>query len=203
MSATDTSTDATTQLRRSFASLAAARVLLRLDPPAYGDAVSRAAAAALHAARALVGSQWARDSQPGWDPDWRPGMPRSRRTLKDRSGAAPDELHRLLERFDRLAANARLPEDFTQYVRTLVEDGQDADSGESPDYDADEARQAVGTATRMVATVAGQLEMAVEFQALEAGWPTLFGDDDELEVTDPAGLGPLSGAARVGGVRES
>jgi hypothetical protein len=202
MSALDSTVDAPTHLRRAFASLGAARVLLQLRPPALDDAVSRAAAAALHAARALVGSQWAKDSQPGWDPEWRPGMPR-RRTLKDRSGAEPDELHRLLERFDRLVESASLPGDFTQYVRTLVEDGLDADSGNSPVYDEEEARLAVETATRMVATVAGQLHMQEELRGLQSGWPPLF-DDDELEVTDPVGLGPLEGgAARHGGARET
>jgi hypothetical protein len=55
----------------------------------------------------------------------------------------------------------------------------------------------------MVASVAGQLHMQEELRGLQAGWPPLF-SDDELEVTDPVGLGPLEGGAdRQGGARET
>jgi hypothetical protein len=63
------------RLRKAHATLVAARALLNLEPPCRDDAVSRASVAALQAARALVDSKWARDSQPHWDPNWRPGMP--------------------------------------------------------------------------------------------------------------------------------
>lgn len=51
-----------------------ARALLHHKPPCRDRAVNRASVAALQAARALVDSQWARDSQPGSDPHWRPHM---------------------------------------------------------------------------------------------------------------------------------
>jgi hypothetical protein len=175
------SADAESRLRRSFASLSAARALFALAPPAFDDAVNRASAAALHAARALIDSQWAKDSQPGWDPEWRPGMPRSLRAANDRSAWSPDALHRLLDRFDGLAARVSLPKDFTQYLRTLVEDGLDADTGEAPGYDADEAGMAVQLASRMIASVAEQLSLGDEFRAAEARWQP--GAD---AVTDPS-----------------
>jgi hypothetical protein len=183
--------DAQSRLRRSFSSLGAARALLGLMPPAYDDVVNRASAAALHAARALVDSQWARDSQPGWDPEWRPGMPRALRQQSDRSAWSPDALHRLLDRFDGLAPGLHLPPDFTQYLRTLVEDGLEADTGEAPEYDADEARMAVSLATRVVASVAEQLAMAPEFRAAEATWSQV-----NDAVTDPIAL-PVTPAAEA------
>ena len=178
--------DADSRLRRSFAALGAARALLGLSPPSFDDAVNRASAAALHAARALIDSQWAKDSQPGWDPEWRPGMPRSVRQTKNPNVWSPDALHRLLDRFDRLAAGMNLPADFTQYLRTLVEDGLEADTGEAPDHDLDEARQAVQLATRMVGSVAEQLSKGAEFRAAEESWSPI-GE----AVTDPARL-PIS-----------
>ena len=174
------------RLRRSFASLGAARALLRLTPPAFDDVVNRASVAALQAARALIDSQWAKESQPGWDPEWRPGMPRAARQSKAPNLWSPDALHRLLDRFDRLAPGLNLPEDFTQYLRTLVEDGLEADTGEAPGHDADEAREAVQLATRVVGSVAEQLSQGAQFRAAEESWSKLH-----EEVTQPAGLPTL------------
>jgi hypothetical protein len=146
--------DAQGRLRKAHATLVAARALLNLEPPCRDDAVNRASVAALQAARALVDSQWARDSQPHWDPNWRPGMsppgePRDPYSVK--------RLHQVLDRFEVLARGLSLEPDFTDYVRTLVEDGLEADTGEAPEYDDDEARVAIETAQRLVVTVAGQI----------------------------------------------
>jgi hypothetical protein len=187
MTAFDRRADAESRLRRSLTSLGAARALLNLQPPAYDDAVNRASAAALHAARALVDSQWAKDSQPGWDPEWRPGMPRSYRQAKNSEVWSPDALHRLLDRFAGLAAQMGLPEDFTMYLRTLVEDGLEADTGEAPNYDEDEARHAVRLSTQMIASVAQRLSMGSEFEAAASEWASLY-DADNDPPTDPDGL---------------
>ena len=187
MTSPDRRANAESRLRRSLASLGAARALLGLDPPAYDDAVNRASAAALHAARALIDSQWAKDSQPGWDPEWRPGMPRSLRQAKSPSLWSPDALYRLLDRFAHLAAQMSLPADFTQYLRTLVEDGLEADTGEAPEYDDDEARHSVQIATQMVGSVAEQLSMGAEFRAASERWPSLY-DAGNDPPTDPEGL---------------
>src|SRR5207302_3232466 len=77
--------NAESRLRKARATLGAAKALLALDPPCRDDAVNRAAMAALQAARALVDSQWARESHPGWDPNWRPGMLRA---LSTREGVS-------------------------------------------------------------------------------------------------------------------
>src|SRR5258707_803633 len=55
--------------------------------------------------------------------------------------------------------------DFTQYLRTLVEDGLEADAGEGPEYDDEEARVAIGTSEKLVMTVAGQLGLADDLRA--------------------------------------
>src|SRR5205823_7682066 len=135
-----------------------------LDPPCRVDAFNRAAMAALQAARALVDSQWARESHPGWDPNWRPGMLRA---LSTREGVSLDALQKLLDRFERLSATLKLAPDFTQYLRTLVEDGLAADSGEAPEYDHDEARVAIATSEQLVMTIAAQLGIAEELRALD------------------------------------
>jgi uncharacterized protein (UPF0332 family) len=171
------------RLRRAFSSLQSARALLAQEEPCTDDAVSRAAAAALHAVRALVESQWARDSQPGWDPLFRPGMSRPYGPHRGEARSI-EALQRLLERFDTLAANLRLPPDFNQYLRTLVEDGQEADIGEAPEYEMDEAEDAVETALRLVATVAGQIGLSGEFQARFAS----FAVTDPVIPIDPAVL---------------
>ena len=160
--------DAESRLRKAHATLGAAKALLALDPPCRDDAVNRAAMAALQAARALVDSRWARDSHPGWDPNWRPGMPRA---LSSRDGFSLDALQKLLDRFERLSASLKLAPDFTQYLRTLVEDGLEADAGEGPEYDDEEARVAIATSEKLVMTVAGQLGMADELRALAAAVP--------------------------------
>jgi hypothetical protein len=160
--------DAESRLRKAHATLGAAKALLALDPPCRDDAVNRAAMAALQAARALVDSKWARDSQPGWDPNWRPGMPRA---LSSRDGFSLDSLQKLLDRFDRLSANLQLAPDFTQYLRTLVEDGLEADAGEGPEYDDEEARVAIATSEKLVMTVAGQLGMTDELRSLALAVP--------------------------------
>ena len=153
--------DAESRLRKAHATLGAAKALLALDPPCRDDAVNRAAVAALQAARALIDSKWARDSHPGWDPNWRPGMPRA---LSWRDGFSPDVLQRLLDRFERLRASLKLAPDFTQYLRTLVEDGLEADAGEGPEYDDEEARVAIATSEQLVMTVAGQLGMSEDLR---------------------------------------
>jgi hypothetical protein len=163
--------DAQGRLRKAHATLVAARALLNLEPPCRDDAVNRASVAALQAARALVDSQWARDSQPHWDPNWRPGMsppgePRDPYSVK--------RLHQVLDRFEVLARGLSLEPDFTDYVRTLVEDGLEADTGEAPEYDDDEARVAIETAQRLVLTVAGQIgvpELALSAKQRPAGAP--------------------------------
>jgi hypothetical protein len=157
--------NAESRLRKAHATLGAAKALLALDPPCRDDAVNRAAMAALQAARALVDSRWARESHPGWDPNWRPGMVRS---LSTREGVSLDALQKLLDRFERLSASLKLAPDFTQYLRTLVEDGLAADSGEAPEYDDDEARDAIATSEQLVMTVAAQLGMADELRAVDA-----------------------------------
>jgi uncharacterized protein (UPF0332 family) len=157
--------DAESRLRKAHSTLGAAKALLAIDPPCRDDAVNRAAMAALQAARALVDSKWARDSHPGWDPNWRPGMPRP---LSSREGFSLDALQRLLDRFERLSARLKLAPDFTQYLRTLLEDGLEADSGEAPEYDGDEARDAIATSEELVMTVAEQLGIAGELRTLDA-----------------------------------
>lgn len=151
--------DVQTRVRKAHATLQAARALLKHEPPLRDDAVNRASAAALQAARALVESQWARDSQPAWDPSWRPGMPKPGMPKDPLSAAA---VQKLLERFEVLAARLGLGPDFTDYVRTLVEDGLDADFGEAPGYDEDEALQAIETAGKLVFTVAAQVGLGDE-----------------------------------------
>ena len=156
--------DAESRLRKAHATLGAAKALLALQPPCRDDAVNRAAMAALQAARALVDSRWARDSHPGWDPNWRPGMPRAPST---REGFSLESLQKLLNRFERLSTSLRLAPDFTQYLRTLVEDGLEADSGEAPEYDDEEARVAIATSEQLVMTVAEQLGMTGELRAID------------------------------------
>ena len=160
--------DAESRLRKAHATLGAAKALLAIDPPCRDDAVNRAAMAALQAARALIDSKWARDSHPGWDPNWRPGMPRA---LSSREGFSLEALQKLLDRFERLSASLKLAPDFTQYLRTLVEDGLEADAGEGPEYDEEEARVAIGTSEKLVMTVAGQLGLAAELRVAAAVAP--------------------------------
>jgi hypothetical protein len=160
--------DAESRLRKAHATLGAAKALLALDPPCRDDAVNRAAMAALQAARALIDSKWARDSHPDWDPNWRPGMPPA---LSSREGFSLDSLQKLLDRFERLSASLKLAPDFTQYLRTLVEDGLEADSGEGPAYDDEEARVAIATSEKLVMTVAGQLGLSEELRAIDAAVP--------------------------------
>ncbi|HWE25531.1 MAG TPA: hypothetical protein VG496_16465 [Myxococcales bacterium] len=156
--------NAESRLRKAHATLGAAKALLALDPPCRDDAVNRAAMAALQAAWALVDSQWARDSQPGWDPNWRPGM---LRPVSAREGFSLDALQKLLDRFERLTADLKVAPDFSQYLRTLVEDGLAADSGEAPEYDEEEARDAIATSEQLVMTVAARLGIAEELRALD------------------------------------
>ena len=158
--------DAESRLRKAHATLGAAKALIALDPPCRDDAVNRAAMAALQAARALVDSKWARDSHPDWDP--------SRRTppaLSSREGFSLDVLQRLFDRFERLSSSLKLAPDFTQYLRTLVEDGIEADAGAGPEYDDEEARGAIATSEQLVMTVAGQLGMSEELRALATAVP--------------------------------
>jgi hypothetical protein len=164
MTTPDRRADAESRLRKAHATLGAAKALLALDPPCRDDAVNRAAMAALQAARALVDSQWARESHPGWDPNWRPGMLRA---VSTREGVSLEALEKLLDRFERLSASLQLAPDFTQYLRTLVEDGLAADSGEAPEYDDDEARVAIGTSEQLVMTVAALLGIDGDLRALD------------------------------------
>jgi hypothetical protein len=174
MTSPDRRADAQSRLRRSFASLGGARALLTLPSPACDDAVNRASAAALHAARALVDSQWAKDSQPGWDPTFRPGMlARLGGLAEGRRLSSLDAFLKLLDRFEALAANMSLPPDFTLYLRTLVEDGLDADTGEAPGYDLDEASLALETATQLISSVAHQIGLGDEFRAASQQWVPL------------------------------
>ena len=161
MVTSERSADAQGRLRKAHATLVGARALLNLTPPCRDDAVNRASVAALQAARALVDSQWARDSQPGWDPHWRPHMGGPGEP-KDPSSVR--RLHQLLDKFELLARGLGLGSDFTDYLRTLVEDGLEADTGEAPEYDEDEARAAIETAERLVLQVAGQLGLAQELR---------------------------------------
>lgn len=151
--------DAQGRLRKAHATLLGARALLNLSPPCRDDAVNRASVAALQAARALVDSQWARDSQPGWNPHWRPHMARPG---EPKDPFSVKRLHQLLDKFEVLARGLGLPPDFTDYLRTLVEDGLEADTGEAPEYDDDEARAAIETASRLVLRVADQIGLGGE-----------------------------------------
>jgi hypothetical protein len=174
MTTPDRRADAESRLRRSFASLGGARALLVMQPPSCDDAVNRASAAALHAARALVDSQWAKDSQPGWDPTFRPGMvTRLGGLVAERKLSSLDAFLKLLDRFEALAANMSLPPDFTLYLRTLVEDGLDADTGEAPGYDLDEASLALETATQLISSVAHQIGLGDEFRVASQSWVAL------------------------------
>jgi len=165
--------DAQSRLRRSFTALGGARALLAMKPPCPDDAVNRASAAALHAVRALVDSQWARDSQPHWDPTHRPGMSRPPGLAAERKLSSLDTFLKLLDKFEALASNMSLPPDFTLYLRTLVEDGLDADTGEAPDYDLDEAARALQTANQLISAVASQIGMEKEFGSASASWAKL------------------------------
>jgi len=86
------------------------------------------------------------------------------RALSSREGFSLEVLQKLLDRFERLSASLKLAPDFTQYLRTLVEDGLEADAGEGPEYDDEEARVAIGTSEKLVMTVAGQLGLAEELR---------------------------------------
>lgn len=181
MSPPDRRADAESRLRRAFDALCAARVLLSQPRPLRDDAVNRASVAALNAARALVGAQWAKISANGWDPTWRPGMSRP----PDASGIdrhSRQAYDKLLDRFQELAAGAGLPSDFTLYLRALVDDGFEADSGETPEYDTEESEHAVSTAWRLVAAVADQLNLGDEFRVRSASWP----GGDSAATTDEA-----------------
>src|SRR5207245_1105673 len=79
-------------------------------------------------------------------------------------GFSLEALQKLLDRFERLSASLKLAPDFTQYLRTLLEDGLEADAGEGPEYDDEEARVAIGTSEKLVMTVAGQLGLAEELR---------------------------------------
>lgn len=182
--------DAESRLRRAFASLGAARALLHLDPPLRDDAVNRASAAALNAARALVGAQWSKISSSGWDPTWRPGMSRP----PDADHFSRNAYEKLLDRFAQLAAGAGLAPDFIQYLRALVDDGFEADSGETPAYDDEETSHAVITAQRLVGAVAGQLGLAAELRAHSARWPRLQGELDTTEEIGPVLAPPAAPA---------
>jgi len=151
--------DAESRLRKAHGTLGAAKALIALDPPCRDDAVNRASMAALQAARALIDSKWARDSHPGWDASWR-----TPRALSAREGFSLEALQRLLDRFERLSSSLQLAPDFPQYLRTLVEDGLEADAGEGPEYDDEEARRAIATSEQLVMTVAGQLGMSEELR---------------------------------------
>jgi hypothetical protein len=87
------------------------------------------------------------------------------RAVSTREGVSLEALQKLLDRFERLSASLNLPPDFTQYLRTLVEDGLAADSGEAPEYDDEEARVAIATSEELVMTVAAQLGIAEELRA--------------------------------------
>ena len=154
--------DAASRLRKAFQTLLGARALLRTEPPCRDDAVNRASVAALQAARSLVDSQWAKESQPGWDPNWRPGMKQPGQAKDPYSIAV---LQKLLSRFESLARSLSLPPDFTDYVRTQVEYGLEADSGEAPEYDDDEVRAAIDTAEMLILTVADQIGLGPELRA--------------------------------------
>jgi hypothetical protein len=157
--------DAQSRLRKAHATLAAARTLVLLEPPLRDDAVNRASSAALQAARALLDSQWARESQPGWDPSWRPGMPLPG---QPKDPLSQEAVRRLLERFQMLASSLGLAEDFTDYVRTLVEDGFDADLGDLPEHDDEEARTAISTAETLVYMVAARIGLVDELRSMPA-----------------------------------
>jgi hypothetical protein len=165
MTAPQRRADAQSRLRKAHATLVASRALLLLEPPLRDDAVNRASSAALQAARALVDSQWARDSQPDWDPTWRPGMPRPG---EPKDPLSADAVGKLLDRFHVLASGMGLAPDFTDYVRTLVEDGFDADVGELPEYDEEEARMAISTAETLLYMVAARIGLVDELRAKPA-----------------------------------
>lgn len=196
MTSPDRRHDAESRLRRAFDSLRAARLLLSTEPPLRDDAVNRASVAALNAARALVAAQWAKISANGWDPTWRPGMSRP----PDASGIdrhSRQAYDKLLDRFQELAAGAGLPNDFTLYLRALVDDGFEADSGETPEYDLEESEHAVNTAWRLVMAVADQINLGDEFRTRSAAWPGAF----SLASTEEAA--PLGAAPHLAVVRDT
>lgn len=153
------------RLNKARASLEAARALM--VAPTWDDAVNRAAAAALHAARALLTLRGIRFTAPNAkiDPEWRPGMTRAPAAER----FAAETLTALLDAFERTAPAAGLPADTAQYLRTLAEDGHDADQSDAAAFDESEAVESLDTAERLVAAVAR----------------AVLGDDAARDATSP------------------
>jgi len=142
------------RLRKAQVSLEAARSLIARKPPCNDDAVNRASAAALQAARALVDARWPpRDEPP--DPYFRPGMTPLSPTGPFTRASWPV----IIAQFEKASSEMALPFDATEYLRTLIEDGAQADIGEAV-YEPDEAVEAVETAEKLVTSVTSMLGLA-------------------------------------------
>jgi hypothetical protein len=140
------------RLGKARQSLEAARALL--IEKLWDDAVNRAAAAALQAARALAAWRGevtgTRYKMPAWDPDYRPGMQRP--AYEKRIGADP--VLQVIEAFQQVAPAVNLPADAPDYLRALVEDGADADRADSQAFDEEEGLKSVDAAEKLVAQAA-------------------------------------------------
>ena len=168
------------RLRKAEISLEAARALIERKPPCIDDAVNRASAAALQAARALVDARWPpHETEVPHDPTWRPGMPRQT-PLGPYSKAS---WHEIVKQFEKAADEMVLPSDATEYLKALVEDGQIADVGESATYESDEAHDAVRTAEKLVTSVAKSIQLAFTLGDREAQGKPGLGDADENATT--------------------
>jgi uncharacterized protein (UPF0332 family) len=146
------------RLGKARQSLEAARSLL--GEKLWDDAVNRAAAAALQAARALAAWRGevtgTRYKMPAWDPDYRPGMQRP--TYEKRIGADP--VLQVIEAFQQVAPAVNLPPDAPDYLRALVEDGADADRADAQAFDEEEAVRSVDNAEKLVAQAAKVISFA-------------------------------------------
>lgn len=188
---------ARSRLRKAAQTLAAARTLLAAGPTCADDAVNRASAAALQAARALVDAHGS-PHDPFWDPEWRPGM--QRRRLHHRTTS--DAIQELIAEFDRVAAAAPLPPDSTQYLRTLAEDGLAADSGEMLAFQPEEARLVLDTAQRLLGIVAERLDVLDHSDDVTAPQPAVSADQEATNV-DPSAATALGGLPALADLEET
>jgi uncharacterized protein (UPF0332 family) len=166
------------RLRKAEVSLEAARSLIDRKPPCIDDAVNRASAAALQAARALVDARWPPHDPAPHDPSWRPGMPPLQQSGPYSKAPWPE----IVRQFEKAADEMALPHDATEYLRALVEDGHIADVGDNVTYEPDEAREAVGTAEKLVKSVVKSIELAFAMGDREAE-DGLGSNRDENETT--------------------
>lgn len=168
------------RLRKAEVSLEAARALIERKPPCIDDAVNRASAAALQAARALVDARWPpRETEPAHDPTWRPGM--TRQTPMGPYTKA--SWHEIVKQFEKAAHEMVLPSDATEYLKALVEDGHIADNGEAATWESDEALEAVRTAEKLVKSVGQTLPLAFALGQRETEGPPEPDDEEDKATT--------------------